>query len=77
MQQNINSQCHTLGKKKMRRSAVLAWRIVCIIYYLNLILTFLYALLLVVENYKQLGNSHQAESKRIFLSDMHLYAESD
>lgn len=32
MQQNINSQCHTLGKKKLGRNAALAGRIVHIIY---------------------------------------------
>lgn len=32
MQQNVNSQCHTLGKKKLGRNAALAGRIINIIY---------------------------------------------
>lgn len=74
MQQNINSQCHTLGKKKMGRNAALAGRMIYINYYLNLILTFLVC---ITACCRWVGELSSSSINRIFLSDMHLYAESD
>lgn len=65
---------HPRQKKKLGRNAALAGRIVYINYYLNLILTFLVC---ITACCRRVGELSSSSIDRNFLSDMHLYAESD
>lgn len=75
MQQNINSQCHTLGKKKLGRNAALAGRI---IYSYYLLAEFNCNIpVCITACTREVGELSSRSIKKNFLSDKHLCAETD